>query len=217
MSSSISSAEWPKLYRYSDRALQIDRELAGEGSRIAGVLRNFEASCTEYRVAVSHLAGEIQGYASRAEGTDVWVRQVGVEFQRADRSAEILRISPYVELKRIQDWNDKLQWWYDQLLFPIGAMAIIRFSLLEGIKNPNIVRISLAWLRPVANFFGEDVWWLRGKVGIDHWTAATPGPLVWHFVSFLAVKDLLQTLPVVIEQATRDIFGPDGLPRKIGR
>ena len=45
MSSSTSSAEWPKLYRYSDRALQIDRELAAEASRIAGILRNFEATC----------------------------------------------------------------------------------------------------------------------------------------------------------------------------
>jgi len=90
MTSSTSSAEWPKLYNYSDRALQIDRELAAEANRIAGILRNFEATCTEYRVSVSHLAGEIQGYASRAEGTDVWVRQVGVAFQQADISSGVL-------------------------------------------------------------------------------------------------------------------------------
>lgn len=90
MASSISSAEWPKLFRYSDRALQIDGELAGEGSRIAGILRNFEASCTEYRVAVSHLAGDIRGYAHRAEGTDAWVRTVGADFQRADQVGSVV-------------------------------------------------------------------------------------------------------------------------------
>ncbi len=85
MSSLTSAAEWPKLFRYSDRSLQIDRELVAEASRLASALHHFEATCTEYRVSVSHLAGDIQGYARGAEGTDVWVRKVGVEFQRADQ------------------------------------------------------------------------------------------------------------------------------------
>jgi murein DD-endopeptidase MepM/ murein hydrolase activator NlpD len=89
MASSVSSAEPLKLFRYSDRVTQIDRELVAEAGRLAGVLHHFEATCTEYRVPVAHLADALRRYAHTTEGADVWVREVGAEFQKADQIGRI--------------------------------------------------------------------------------------------------------------------------------
>ena len=52
MSPSTSSAEPQKLFRYSDRASQIDQELLSESNHLGGALDHFRATCTEYRVSV---------------------------------------------------------------------------------------------------------------------------------------------------------------------
>jgi len=80
-----SSAKPQELFRYSDRAVQIDRDLLSESYQLAPVLDHFEASCREYAVQVSHLDDELRGYAREAEQVDFWVRQVGKDFEEADR------------------------------------------------------------------------------------------------------------------------------------
>ena len=86
MARSISSAEPEKLFRYSDVATRLDRELISQAHRLAATLQHFEATCAEpgYRVPVSHLAGELRSYSGQSENIDTWVRGVGRAFQVAD-------------------------------------------------------------------------------------------------------------------------------------
>jgi len=84
MTASTSSARPQELFRYSDVATRLDAELRSEANSLLSRLQRFEATCTEYRMCVSYLPGRIQGYASQADGTDRWVRRVGVGFLEAD-------------------------------------------------------------------------------------------------------------------------------------
>lgn len=84
MTASTSSAKPRDLFHYADIATRIDADLRSEASRLLPKLQRFEATCTEYRVPVSHLPGHIQSYADQANGIDRWVRQVGVDFLEAD-------------------------------------------------------------------------------------------------------------------------------------
>jgi len=87
MTSSTSSAEPAELYLYSDSGRRINAELSAEASRLASVLAHFSATCTEYPVPVGDIPGHITSYSSQADSVDVWVRQVGLGFEAADRTA----------------------------------------------------------------------------------------------------------------------------------
>ena len=86
MTQSTSSAEYLKLYHYSDAALQLDSSLVVEANRLRGALLHFEATCREpaFRQSVSHVADGMVMYGARAAVVDAWVRVVGLGFQAAD-------------------------------------------------------------------------------------------------------------------------------------
>jgi len=87
MTTSISSAKPLELFRYSDRGVRIAADLLAGSCRLSDKLQRFQATCIEYCVPVTHLPGPLQSYARQTEGTDRWVREVGVAFQNADRLA----------------------------------------------------------------------------------------------------------------------------------
>lgn len=89
MSPGTSSAEPDRLFNYATIGAELNQSLSDEARRMAGPLSHFEATCREYRVPVSHLPGGLTGFAGRVGQTDVWVRDVGVAFLKADGSTPI--------------------------------------------------------------------------------------------------------------------------------
>ena len=89
MSSSTSSAEPRELSHYSTSAIHLDLDVLTTSHRLAGVLHQFEATCTEpaFRVRVSHVADVMGGHARSAEPVDRWVNTVGQGFRMADSRA----------------------------------------------------------------------------------------------------------------------------------
>lgn len=84
MSPSTSSADPPKLFNYAQVGACIALEVLGEIIRLVGALDNFVANCTEYRVPVSHLPGELGKAKTQAEEVDQSVWKVGTAFLWAD-------------------------------------------------------------------------------------------------------------------------------------
>jgi|GEM_PF-1575552 len=91
MTDSTSSAEPRELHHYSESAIRIDLDLLATSHTLAGILHQFEATCTEpgFRVHVSHVADGMGGHARSAEPVDRWVGTVGVDFFLADSRARI--------------------------------------------------------------------------------------------------------------------------------
>jgi len=92
MDGHASSAEPQKLFRYAIRSLKIDGELAAAANRLAAVLAEFQATCTEPMLRppiLDHLLTEMRALAHLAEETDRWVYQVGREFAAADQNAAL--------------------------------------------------------------------------------------------------------------------------------
>lgn len=151
MTSAISSAQPLQLFRYSDITTRIDSEIAAEANRLAGVLRNFEATCTEYRVPVAHLADSVRGHAYQAEAVDVWVRTVGAGFWAVDQGASI-----WAGIKQLQ--------WLKGVLQPALAGGIIATSIRMGSAYEGEIIINLPqWLK----HFGLSLREVRSWAGLS--------------------------------------------------
>ena len=96
MTGSTSSAEPKKLHHYSESAIRIDLDLLATSHRLAGILHQFEATCTEpgFRVHVSHVADGMGGHARSAKPVDRWVNIVERGFRMADSRA----LPPYIRI-----------------------------------------------------------------------------------------------------------------------
>ena len=81
------SANPEALVAYSEAGLRIDAELEVSATRLAAVLDQFAATCTEYPLGIDgSLADGLRDLARRNREHNLWVRQVAEEFQRADAS-----------------------------------------------------------------------------------------------------------------------------------
>jgi GH24 family phage-related lysozyme (muramidase) len=127
MSRSISSSQPTTLFRYSDTAVSLDREVSGTAARLAGTLQHFEATCREsgFRVRVSHLPPSIRSHAESAQQIDIWVQYVGQGFVHADSQGII----------------DVLRRWLHQMFYQPTQVVGIR-SNLTGIARTVNLRVK---------------------------------------------------------------------------
>jgi len=140
MPQSTSSAQPEKLYHYSDRAIQIDQELAAESHGLGSALARFQAACTEYRVPVSYLAERVRYLADAAGMVDRWVHSVGQKFLEADQITSIW-------------WAQEVparQWSFLDRLKLIWSPAVV----LRPLKD------TISWLLARRN--GETGWIAKG-------------------------------------------------------
>jgi len=80
-----SSADPQALFAYADAGLRIDAELEASAARLAAVLAEFAASCTEYPLGIdASLADPLRALAQRNVEQDLWVRSVAEQFVLAD-------------------------------------------------------------------------------------------------------------------------------------
>ena len=85
---SVVAANPPTLVRYADVAARLNDQLGGQSGALAGALRHFAASCTEYSTGIDDgLAWRLRDYSNQLRGGDERVRQVGQDVARADGSA----------------------------------------------------------------------------------------------------------------------------------
>ena len=155
MTRSVSSAQPPILYRYASIGAHINHEMISESNHLATVLQHFEATCTEYRVHVSYLAHELRSYARQADHIDLWVRNIGKEFEKADRRAWLDRLLDF-----IKKWQKGKELWED-VWQPIFSAGIISSSIRLGsayegeiiINVPDCLR-KFAGLREIRKMAG---------------------------------------------------------------
>ncbi len=112
----VSSASPRALERYAQRGLAMDSELCSSAAGLRAALGRFRDSCREYYVDVEGLSEEVMRLANEGEQLDLRVRQVGRDFERADRSSrpwwrrilDFLQRIPLPSLPRISlprvDW-----------------------------------------------------------------------------------------------------------------
>ncbi len=81
-----SSAEPQALFNYANVSARINHRLSEQATALSVSLQRFAATSSEYATgADGRLANELRTYVESISGTDAWVRQVGEEFERADR------------------------------------------------------------------------------------------------------------------------------------
>lgn len=83
----VSSANPDALFAYAETGLRIDAQREASAVRLAAILDEFAATCTEYPLGIDgRVADGMRDWARRDQGLNLWVRQVAEEFQRADAS-----------------------------------------------------------------------------------------------------------------------------------
>lgn len=112
MNSSVSSAVPEKLIHYSDVTRELDATLQSTARRLRAQLEHFEARCVEpsFRLHVSGQADDLRSYANQCEPVDARVREVGQQFQIADRTMTVhsAMCSRDVQLTHIGDTQENV-------------------------------------------------------------------------------------------------------------
>jgi hypothetical protein len=82
------------LLAYAATARQINDELLSRAHTLQDYLANFESSCVEgaFRVNVGHLPGLLRSYAQNCVTNDIWVRNVALDFMKADAYAFVTSV-----------------------------------------------------------------------------------------------------------------------------
>ncbi len=85
MDNTTSSAVPEQLLHYADIGQQINASLQSHADRLAAVLAQFQATCTEYRIQIDHLPGQLASLAHMAAAHDQWVSAIAQQFRAADQ------------------------------------------------------------------------------------------------------------------------------------
>ena len=102
MSASNKSSSRPLyLLAYAATARRINDELLARAHTLQDYLANFESSCVEgaFRVNVGHLPGLVRSYAQNCANNDVWLRNVALDFFKADASAFVTSVLNFANVK----------------------------------------------------------------------------------------------------------------------
>src|SRR4051794_32932896 len=82
----VISANPQDLLHYAEASSRLDERLQSEANNVSRVLEQFNSCCTEIQAGVDvHLAADLLDLVRSAEEQNRWVREVGINFENADR------------------------------------------------------------------------------------------------------------------------------------